>query len=168
MMDIRAARASDIDAVMDVIHDAQRFMASQGLDQWQDGYPQRELLESDIRKGDCRVIEYENAVHGVFVPISGDEPCYADIEGGAWLTDGPYLTVHRGAFDKRLRGCGASDAMFDFCEALARERGAKSVRIDTHPDNGPMNAVAKRRGFSYCGVVWYPGRLRRVAYEKKV
>ena len=48
MLTLRPTRAEDLDTVMDLVHDAQRFMATLNIDQWQDGYPDRAAFEQDM------------------------------------------------------------------------------------------------------------------------
>ena len=40
----------------------------------------------------------------------------------------------------------------------------KSIRIDTHPDNIPMQGLIRKMGFTYCGDVTIESR--RLAFEK--
>ena len=43
-MIFRKATLSDSDAMMNIIAQAQLFMKNQGLAQWQNGYPQKEII----------------------------------------------------------------------------------------------------------------------------
>ena len=45
------------------------------------------------------------------------------------------------------------DMMFENAEKLAKEKGYKNLRIDTHRDNKVMQKLIARKGFTYCGVV---------------
>ena len=42
-MEHRLAERSDVDRIMEIISDAQRFLKDSGVDQWQNGYPTREI-----------------------------------------------------------------------------------------------------------------------------
>ena len=66
-MKIRQANLSDLDTIMDIYEQARRFMRQQGnWDQWTNGYPQRELIEKDIRNNNCYVCILEEQLVGVF------------------------------------------------------------------------------------------------------
>ena len=59
--------------------------------------------------------------------------------------------------------------MFREGERRAREDGLKSLRIDTHPGNIPMQRAISKGGFIYCGKIHLAagpekGHLR-LAYE---
>ena len=59
-----------------------------------------------------------------------------------------------------------------FREGLARERGAASVRVDTHPGNVPMQRLLGRCGYVRCGIILIGhaegATPERVAFEKLV
>ena len=48
---IRRATHSDLEAIMTIVHSAQLYLAELGIDQWQDGYPEREVIVADIDTG---------------------------------------------------------------------------------------------------------------------
>lgn len=78
------------------------------------------------------------------------EPAYDAIDG-QWLTDEPYVLVHRIAVADGERGRGVAAEFLHRVEALASERGVKAFRIDTNFDNRTMLRLLERTGFSYCG-----------------
>lgn len=170
MISHRHARARDLDAIMEVIAQARRAIAGLGIDQWQDGYPEREVIELDIARQIGYVFLIGDEIAAYLALDPSPEPIYSHIEG-AWLSDGEYITVHRSCAGDHSRGKGLGTAMLAFAEALARERGAASVRADTHRGNAVMRHLLEKRGYSYCGTVSYPvtaGDPLRVAYEKRV
>jgi RimJ/RimL family protein N-acetyltransferase len=127
--------------------------------QWQGGYPQRELIERDIANGYCHLCCKEGECVAVFYFRIGDDPTYKKIYGGKWLSDGDYGVLHRIAVG--LHGEGVAAKCFDFC--LGR---CKSLRLDTHRDNLPMQKALKKHGFTYCGIIYLENGHSRVAYEK--
>lgn len=160
-MEIRRARMEELDEIMDLYDQGRRFMRQNGnLGQWNDGYPQRELIEADIRAGHCWLVLEGGEAAGVFCFLHGRdvEPVYAHIDG-AWLDDGPYGVLHRAASNGRAKGLIA--ACTDWCLAQC-----PSLRVDTHRDNRPMRRALERCGFQYCGLVVYPSEGERLAYQK--
>lgn len=170
-MEYRPAVLSDLNRIMEIAADAQSFMRSCGVDQWQDGYPTREIFEEDIQKGRCHVISLSGAVAGVMTLQCAPEECYGHLKDGKWLTEGEnYAVIHRMAVGGAFHGMGLANAMFSFAEELGTERACKSVRADTHRDNKAMRSLLEKRGFIYCGTVFldrrYGERNERVCYEK--
>lgn len=54
-MEIRKAKAADIEQIMSVIAEGRAALAALDLDQWQGKYPDRALIEADIARGDSYV-----------------------------------------------------------------------------------------------------------------
>ena len=166
----RSAAPGDRDAILAVIDRARAAIRALGIDQWQDGYPEPEVIAADIAAGIGYVFEANGRIAGYLALASGREPVYARIDG-AWLSSGPYLTIHRMCIDDGHRGTGLSARMLAFAETAARAQGCASVRADTHRGNAVMRALLRKCGFTTCGKVRYPvtaGDPIRVACEKRI
>ena len=50
-MEIRSTKPDEIDTLMDLFAEARATIASLGIDQWQNGYPDRETVMRDIESG---------------------------------------------------------------------------------------------------------------------
>lgn len=50
-MEFRRTIKTDVDYIMKIIVQAQDYLKEQGVDQWQDGYPNEEVINSDIDHG---------------------------------------------------------------------------------------------------------------------
>ena len=87
---IRPATLDDIIDIEEVYRVARLFMARNGNpSQWKDGYPQRQIIESDICNGTLYVVEHKAQIEAVFALIDGEDPTYGYIDG-EWLDDGEY------------------------------------------------------------------------------
>ncbi len=162
---IRPAGSGDMDKILNIYAGARRFMEARGNPtQWAGGYPQRELLEEDIRRGELYVIcGGDGRLRGVIAFILGEDPTYAVIEKGAWLNHRPYGTIHRLAGDG---SGGIFRECLDFC--LTR---CPDLRADTHEKNIPMQRVLERNGFRRCGYINVDkkyGDTLRIAYQYQV
>lgn len=168
----RHSTIRDIDAMMEVIDSGKELLKEQGIDQWQKGYPNRELLLKDVEAGIGYVVEDAGRIVGVCAVTFTGEEAYREIKNGAWLTpdDSVYATIHRGAIAKESRGQGLTTFLFSAVEAMARENGAVSMRADTHPENPGMRRSLEKAGFVRCGeIALLEGEEAgdvRVAYEK--
>ena len=165
----RKAQRGDFDAILRLLDHARAAIRTLGIDQWQDGYPEPELIASDIEKQIGWVFADGDAIAGYAVLLFGREPIYDELDG-AWLISGErYVTIHRMAIDDGYRGTGLSRKMIAFAEEQAREQGLLSVRADTHRGNLAMRGLMRRCGYALCGEVRYDvtaGDPIRVAYEK--
>lgn len=162
-MTIRNSRASDLERMLEIYAYAREQMKKNGNPTQWILYPERGLLEADIRAGHSYVLEEDGNVFGTFAYIIGDDPAYAEIEDGAWLNDAPYGTIHRIASDGSQRGVLRSAVDF----ALAR---MPNLCIDTHGDNRVMQNALAKLGFIRCGTIYCVDDVSdhspRIAYQK--
>ena len=178
-MKIRQATYEDIDALMEIFEGAKRIMRASGnLQQWNDGYPSKEVVMHDIEAGHCYVLSEageENAgrVIGTMALIPGPDPTYSYIEG-EWPGEEPYYVIHRIA--TAAPGKNVARAMFDWAFEYIRHadtqtdagpRPASTIRIDTHRDNCIMKHILTKYGFKMCGVIYLADGAPRDAYYLK-
>ena len=168
-MRIIPATEEHLDEIVAITDQAKASMAAAGFDQWQRGYPNREVWEADIAERMAYVAVDENGVAGMFRYADEPEAAYGTLEG-EWLTDGPYATVHRCAGATDRRGQGIIGELFTFACQKAAEDGMVSVRVDTHHDNAPMRRALEKFGFTPCGDITLLGGAengsKRIAHEK--
>ena len=167
----RKAAVTDIDPVWRIILQAKEQMRLLGSRQWQDGYPAPGHISADIGRNRGYVlckpgVESPLSVIAYGAVVFDGEPAYDAIDG-QWLTDEPYVLVHRIAVADGERGRGVAAEFLHRVETLAQERSVKAFRIDTNFDNQTMLRLLERTGFTYCGKVVYRSG-ERLAYEKRL
>ena len=135
-----------------------------GSDQWQDGYPNIEVIKNDIDKGAGYVLTEGETVIGYASLFINDEPEYEHIVG-KWLTDGDFIVFHRVAIAENYLGKGLAKTILSYIEKFALSNKVFSIKADTNFDNGAMMNLFEKAGYVYCGEVYFRGSARR-AYEK--
>lgn len=166
-MKFRKTEKKDIPGILRIIRQAQQYMKEQGIDQWQDGYPDEAVFEEDIARGYSYVMEADGKVIGTMAVLFDGEPTYDKIYDGAWKTAGePYAAIHRVAVDAEEKGRGIAGRMLSEVEKMCRERGVRSMKNDTHRDNKSMQRMLGKNGFEYCGVIYLEDGAERIAFEK--
>lgn len=159
MLHIRTASEAELARIMEIYRSAREFMARSGNPtQWGSTYPDAALIRADLTQGACRVICDEDGIRGVFALLGGQDPTYSSIQGGAWLNDEPYLTVHR------LAGDGSAHGLFRCVMAYCKRR-SENIRADTHADNRIMQGLLEKNGFVRCGVIELADGTSRLAYH---
>lgn len=165
-MEFRKAIAKDVNQILQVITDAQVALKKDGVDQWQNNYPNREVILKDISDQNAYVLlEEDNIIATAAVSFDG-ESTYEKIYEGQWITDGLYAVVHRVAVEKNSKRSGIATKMFDAIEKLCLSKDIGSIRVDTHEDNKAMQSVLNKNNFKYCGVIYLSDGSKRLAFEK--
>lgn len=160
----RQANSDDEAIIWDILQGAIQRRKEDGSDQWQDGYPNPNVVKQDIIKGYGYVLTDRETVIGYAAVIVDDEPTYATIEG-SWACDDGFMVVHRVAIADAYLGKGLAKKMIAFIEDLAQEQGVPSMRIDTNFDNVGMLHILEKTGYHYCGEIYVRHKPRK-AFEK--
>jgi GNAT superfamily N-acetyltransferase len=158
------ATPGQLPQIWHILQQAIQRRKNDGSNQWQDGYPNPQVVQNDIEKGAGFVLAAKDEVLGYCAVFINDEPAYAGIEG-KWLTEGDFVVFHRVAVSEAYLGKGLAAVMFGFIEQFAADRGISSVKADTNFDNPSMLHLFEKMGYVYCGDVFFRGSARK-AFEK--
>lgn len=166
-MKYRLATLKDIIQIMEIIEDGRAFLSTQNSGQWQDGYPNETTMTNDIINENLYVLikEDENIIVGVCA-LTYHEDDYDYLYEGAWLTDLPYMVMHRIAVKKEYRSMGYGKLLFGVFIEVAKKKGYRSLRIDTHENNTRMRKILDDFGFVYCGKAILTPNKDRMVFEK--
>ncbi|WP_298883888.1 GNAT family N-acetyltransferase [uncultured Polaribacter sp.] len=170
-MKIRLSTFDDIPQIEIIINDAKTYLASLNIDQWQNGYPNAEQVENDIKKGESYVVvNDENKVIATSMFTLRKEPTYKEIFDGKWLVseDKIYGVIHRMAIKKEFRKLGLATFLFDEFYQQLKDKNIQSLKIDTHEDNLGMQSLIKKLGYKYCGIIYTSYKAKRLAFEKVI
>jgi ribosomal protein S18 acetylase RimI-like enzyme len=153
---------------LSIVRSAQLSLRELGIDQWQDGYPRRENIISDIVDGVGWVVvdDDDNAIGYAAIPLTGEE-AYLQLQDDDWHTSSHYVVVHRLCVDGTTRRRGVAMQLMSHAITLAREAGLDGFRIDTHRGNIRMLSLVEKLGFKYCGVVRYDSG-ERLAFDLNI
>ncbi len=166
----RPATSEDEENIMLTVRQAKNYLKKHRVDQWQSEYPQEELIEKDIARGEAYVLTYGERFAGYFSLSARPEPDYDDITDGKWRYEGEYMTLHRCAVMAEFRGSGIAEYILRFCEEMTRAAGRSCIRVDSHRKNKAMLNLLRENGYEYRGnilVFCEPYHdPRRQAFEK--
>lgn len=165
-MKIRAARLSDLPAIMEIIGEAKQNLKEQGVNQWQRNYPNISVIERDIVSGSCYVAEEEGQVAASFAVSFDGDADYDKIYNGSWRQKGRFAVVHRVAVGAAWRGRGLASAALHHAEKLSLARNIGYLKIDTHRDNLPMRRVLGKNDFALCGQIDIADGSSRIVFDK--
>jgi GNAT superfamily N-acetyltransferase len=160
----RKAIAADAPGIWEILQDAILRRKADGSQQWQDGYPNPQVVQKDLDNDAGYVLVINDALAAYVALYINDEPAYQNIEG-TWLNDSDFVVFHRMAIAKNFIGQGLAENLFRHIEDFAKVKGISSIKADTNFDNGAMLHLFQKTGYVYCGEVYFRGSPRK-AFEK--
>ena len=160
----RKAIDADLPQIWEILQQAIQRRKEEGSNQWQDGYPNPEVIQNDLNNGYGFVLAEGDIIIGYTAILINDEPEYDKIEG-KWITNDDFVVFHRVAISENQLGKGYAKKMMQSIENYALSHNIVSVKADTNHDNGPMKNIFEKLGYVYCGQVYFRGSPRK-AYEK--
>ena len=165
MYTLRTARPEEAGRAMSLIEQARAHLREQGVDQWQDGYPDLACIQGDLAAGRGYFLAEGDDTLGYLCLDFGGEPAYDTLEG-TWARQAPYGVIHRMAMDASHQGKGLAHIAFDLAEELCRARGVHYMRIDTDEGNRKIQHIIRSHGFTCRGTVWFQNSTK-IAFDKE-
>lgn len=167
-MELEKAQPADIPAIMEIVEEAKAYFRSQGVNQWQDGYPNAASIAWDIQNGYGYLLrEKEDAVAYASISFDG-EPTYAVIEDGEWRSQDEYAVIHRVCVKNRCKGQGVASCFLEKAKELCRARGVRWLRMDTHKENQSMQKFLRKNSFELRGIIHLQNGDPRLAFDRYV
>ncbi|MGX7173362.1 GNAT family N-acetyltransferase [Enterococcus ratti] len=165
----RKTSFEDASTVMKIMDDAKDLLAAMGSPQWQNGYPNEEIIKQDIERSWSYVFLLDGIVAGTIALQQIPDKHYQEIFEGRWekATD-PYTTIHRIALSRNFQGQKLAYRLMEFAEKETKVLGMAQIRADTHKKNIGMQRILTQCGFKLCGVVEVDDKVdrKRFAYQK--
>lgn len=165
-MEFRQAKISDLDQIVEIIELSKKYLKETKVDQWQDGYPEKEDLRRDIESGNSYVLTNKDKIVATTVISLDGESTYNSIFNGEWITNEDYIVMHRVAVHDKYKGKGIFKELIKEAEILALNKGISSIKIDTHRDNISMQRAVLKNDFKKCGIIYLEDGSERIAFEK--
>ena len=128
-MIIRKAEKQDLDDIMQVYKSCVDGMIAIGIDQWDETYPNRNIIKKDLEIGDYYVGLVDNEIVAGIKIDSVQDPTYLSIE---WADNtNNFMVVHRLCSKTKVWNQGVGKKMMEFAERLAKKNNCVSIRLDT-------------------------------------
>ena len=156
MNNIVKGKLENVDHIVDMINMGRSHIQEYGIDQWDNGYPNKDTIMQDIENERGYLFLEDDKILAYFVVLDYD-PCYEYIEG-KWNDNSEYVAIHRVVTCEFNKGIGSKL----FSELKNRY---DHIRVDTHEGNISMNKCLIKNGFTYCGVIYLKDGAKRNAYE---
>ena len=152
-MKIRLSKQEDVNTILSLIKKSIKYMNNQKIYQWDDLYPNHEILTQDIINKSLFVIENEKDIVGIIVLNEHQEPEYNDI---SWkYKSSNVLVVHRLCIDPNSQGKGIANKLMDFAEQYAQDNKYTSIRLDAFKENKIAVSLYEKRDYETSGTVTF-------------
>ena len=163
---IRIAKLIEIEEITTITRACANKMASEGIFQWNNFYPNKEAFQKDIERNELFVLLAENTIIGCIVISSEKDSEYSEVD---WLTkDSNHYYIHRLAINPDFQKMGYAKKLMDFAEKLARKNKITSIRLDTFSKNSRNQKFYEARGYTRLGNIFFPKQSEQpfYCYEK--
>ena len=160
----KIATINQLDRIWELIQDGIALRKAQGSMQWQNGYPNRNVIKQDIEEQAGFVLLQQDTVIGYMCLKVNNEPQYENIKG-KWLSKGDFLVIHRVVISKEKTGSGFAKELMFYAEDYARSQQISSIKADTNFDNVGMLRLFDIFEYTYCGELVMNGQPRK-GFEK--
>jgi ribosomal protein S18 acetylase RimI-like enzyme len=128
-MDISKATRADITSIMELIHQAVLEMHRRQLYQWNENYPNIDIITEDITAGSLYKVTADDKIAGIVVLNEKQSPEYSSL---TWESNREkYLVVHRLCIHPDFQGKGLAKKLMSFAEEHAVKHNYSSIRLDT-------------------------------------
>jgi len=163
---LRKAKEQELAEIVLIFKKAISKMSTQNIFQWDDKYPDEEILRKDILKGELHVL-CEGEVIKACVVLN--ETQNIEYQTGEWqYSEGKIGVVHRLCIHPDYQGQGNGTILMQLVEAYLREGGYHIIRLDTFAPNRIARSLYEKMGFTYAGEVTFDDRGYFKLMEKKI
>ncbi len=150
---IRKALISDLETVKSLTEACAKKMINDGIFQWNDHYPSKEIFRKDIEEESLYVWDDKNQIKGCIMFSPEKDEVY---NSAKWLTqDDKNIYVHRLAVHPKFQKKGIGNKLMNFAESIAKKLNFISIRLDTFSQNKSNNKFYESRGYQKLGDVFF-------------
>lgn len=157
-MQYRPGRKEDLDEISRLIGRAIEYMEKQGIHQWDELYPGRDIFLDDIEKNTLYVTVEEDKIIAVYVINQECDEEYHDCE---WKNpDESACVIHRLCVSPDFQNRGIGSRILAHIEDQARSMGFQSIRLDVFSENPYALRLYEKNGYERRGHAdWRKGRF---------
>lgn len=143
------AKESDLNTIFEMFQSAIMDMEEKGIFQWDELYPDRDILKEDIQKGQLYVGFMENEPVAAYVL---NRECDGEYANGRWNYEGDsYIVIHRLCVNPKYQNHGIGTCTMKYIEECARKKGKESVRLDAFTENPIAKKLYEGLGYQIVG-----------------
>lgn len=159
---IKKVQKLDLEHLLTITKSCAKHMIENGILQWNEYYPSKEVFENDILLDQIWKLEIDKEIIGIIVLSKIEDDEYENVH---WLThNSNNLYIHRLAVHPNYQGKGYAQKLMDFAENYAIENKYTSIRLDTFSQNTRNQKFYKKRGYKKLGSIFFPKQSEHPFY----
>ncbi|AHF06426.1 GNAT family N-acetyltransferase [Desulfitobacterium metallireducens] len=167
-MKILEASENCIDAILTLCKNCSEHMIDQGIDQWDEVYPNKAVFLEDIRTKSLFLAGSPNISEHIMGCIVLNEHQDPEYEMVNWqYTSEKIAVIHRLMVDPLYQRQGIAQHLMSYAENVASERKYGAIRLDTFIENEPAIRFYKKRGYEAVGNVFFR-KGKFLCFEKRL
>ncbi|MDO5293156.1 MAG: GNAT family N-acetyltransferase [bacterium] len=154
----RIATIADLREINCLVQDAIAAMKKEQIDQWDERYPDQEILREDIEKQQLYVGYVENKIVVIYVINQEFDQEY---NTGKWeYNEKPFYVLHRLCVDPKQQKQGIARSTMRHIEEELKAKGIGAMRLDVFSKNPSALRLYHSFGFKKVGHAdWRKGRF---------
>ncbi|WP_433744410.1 GNAT family N-acetyltransferase [Falsibacillus pallidus] len=154
-MVIQPLSRKDKKDVLTLLSEVTKDLKMNGIDQWDFFYPNRFLIEGDLKRSHMHGVREDGKLIGIVVLEDRESKKHEQID---WMIKGRAAWIHRLAVYPDYQGRGLGKQLLHFAEDLAQQKGYECLRLDVYSGNPGAIRLYEKTGYIYRGQVHYPMR----------
>jgi len=164
-MIIRKANKRDLGGIMKMYKSCVTGMLKNGINQWDDTYPNQEIINEDLSTGTYYVAEMDGTIIGGINIDQNQDDTYLPLN---WKDkSNSFLVVHRLGVKEEFWNKKIGKDLMLFTESLVIKKGLKSIRLDTYSGNPKAMQFYIRLGYTELGKInLKPDKNKYHCFEK--
>ena len=150
---ISAGQTFEIEEILALTRACGQHMRDNGIDQWDEDYPNREVIMQDLQTQTLFAYRENDEIIGIVVLNETQDEEYAQV---SWSTNetARNIVVHRLAVKPNMQRRGIARQLMDYAEAWARDHLYDAIRLDTFSQNTRNQRFYLNRGYRDLGPVY--------------
>jgi len=162
---IRSASLDDLDDVLALRQEAERWLRERGVEQWTDSWSEhaRKLITDNVAASKTFVVQPDGG-NQVVATVTLNGPCL-----DFWTEDddlGAATYLYKLIVAREASGTGLGDAILNWASQRAHQDGRRWLRIDVWRDNERLQAYYLKRGFEHVRTVYRDWRKSGALFQR--
>jgi ribosomal protein S18 acetylase RimI-like enzyme len=161
---INPANDEDLPSLLEVVRGCISVMERQGIHQWDDIYPNENILRNDIKTKTLWIARVDDRAGGMVVLNEYQNPEYQQVQ---WRCEGRILVVHRLMVAAEYQNQKLATHLMQFTEGYARDKKYDAIRLDAFIQNPYAIKLYRRLQYIQAGTVTFR-KGEFYCFEKKI